>query len=151
MNAFFFFLLFRFYFNSLKVANIGERPNGVLETASKFRLREEIEFAPVFTPYKQRRKRKFNVVFVQVVKKSVLHVQNVLFFIYLSGWFRLTFSFPSLSSCSESKRFGKNACHLLTRYICHSSFGSSVNYFVSLETNIWVERKKTIPCFRKNI
>ena len=137
-----FFLLFRFYFNSLKVANIGERPYGVLGTASKFRLREEIEFVPVFTSSKQRRKRKFNVVFVSVVKKSVLLVPNVLFFIYLSGWFRLTFSFPSLSSCSESERFGKNACHLLTRYIRHSRFGPSVNYFVSLETNIYVERKK---------
>ena len=83
MNVF--FLLFRFYFNSLKLANIGERPYGVLGTASKFRLREEIEFAPVFTSSKQRRKRKFNVAFVQVVKKSLLHVQNVLFFDYRAG------------------------------------------------------------------
>ena len=85
MNAFF-FLLFRFYFSSLKLTNIGERPYGVLGTASKLRLREEIEFAPVFTSAKQRRKREFNVVFVQVVKKSVLHGQNVLFFIYRASF-----------------------------------------------------------------
>ena len=34
------------------------------------------------------------------------------------------------------------ACHLFTRYKRHSRFGSLMNYFVSLETDIWVERKK---------
>ena len=106
------------------------------------------EFSPVFTSSKQRRKRKFNVVFVQVVKKRALHVQNVLFFIYLLGSFCLTFSFPSPSSCSESERFGKNPCHLFTRYICHSGFDPLMNYFVSLETNIWVETKKS-PLLKK--
>ena len=102
----------------------------------------------VFTSSKQRRKRKFNVVLVQVIKKSALHVQNVLFFIYLLGSFCLTFSFPLPSSCSVSERFGKNACHIFTRYICHSIFVPLVNYFVSLETDIWVERKKS-PLFKK--
>ena len=41
---------------------------------------QQIEFVPVFTLFKQRRKRKFTVVFVQVVKKSALDVQNLLFF-----------------------------------------------------------------------
>ena len=54
-----------FNFNSLKMPNIGELPYGILETAPKFGLREEIEFVPVLTSSKQRRKRKFNVVFVQ--------------------------------------------------------------------------------------
>ena len=62
----FVFLLFCFYFNSLKVANIGELPYVVLGTAAKFELREEIEFVPVFTSSKQPRKRKFNIVFVQL-------------------------------------------------------------------------------------
>ena len=71
-----------FDFNSLKMANIGELPYGILGTAPKFGLREEIEFVSVLTSSKQRRKRKFNVVFVQVVKKSPLLV------IYLLGSFR---------------------------------------------------------------
>ena len=93
----FFFLkkLSRFSFISLKIANIGELPYGVLATAPKFGLREEIELVRVFTSCKQRRKRKFNVVFVQVLKKSALHVQNLLFLIYLLGSFRLTLSLPS--------------------------------------------------------
>ena len=43
---------------------------------------------------------------VQVVRKSALHVQNLLFFIYLLGSFRLTFSLASplpfpLLHCSQ--------------------------------------------------
>ena len=59
------------------MANKGELPYGVLGTAPTFVLREEIEFVPVFKSSKQCRKRKFNVLFVQVVKKSSLHVQNL--------------------------------------------------------------------------
>ena len=62
----------------------------VLGTTPNFGLKEETEFVPVLTSSKQRRKRKFTVVFVQVVKKSALDVQNLLF-IYLLG------SLPSLS------------------------------------------------------
>ena len=54
-------------------------PHGVLRTALKFGLREVIELVPVFTSSKQRRERKFNVAFVQILKKSALHVQNLLF------------------------------------------------------------------------
>ena len=36
-----------------------------MRTAPKFGLREEIEFVPVFTPCKQRRERKFTVVFLR--------------------------------------------------------------------------------------
>ena len=85
-----------FNFNSLKMPNIGELPYGVLGTAPKFGLREEIEFVPVLTSSKQRRKRKFNVVFVQVVKKSPLLV------IYLLGSFRLTLSLLSPSPSPSS-------------------------------------------------
>ena len=56
-------------------------------TAPKFGLSEEIEFVPVFTSSKQRRKTNFfTVVFVQVVKKSPLDVQNLLFFLLLIGF-----------------------------------------------------------------
>ena len=56
--------------NSLKMANIGE-----------------LKFVPVFTSSKQRRKTNFfTVVFVQVVKKSPLDVQNLLFFLLLIGF-----------------------------------------------------------------
>ena len=83
-----------FYLNSFKMANIGELPYGVYVTAPKFGLREETEFVPVFTSSKRRRKRKFTVLFVQVVKKSALDVQNLLLFIYLLG------SLPSPSPSS---------------------------------------------------
>ena len=63
-------------------------------TAPKFGLREETEFVPVFTSSKRRRKRKFTVLFVRVVKKSALDVQNLLLFIYLLG------SLPSPSPSS---------------------------------------------------
>ena len=56
MNALFFFFFFFFFnfsafiaVNSLKMANKGEPPYGVLGTAPNFGLREEIEFVPVFT------------------------------------------------------------------------------------------------------
>ena len=82
------------------MANVGELPYGVLGTAPKFGLREQIEFVPVFTSSKQCRKRKFNVMFAQVEKESALHVQNLLFFNYLLGSFRLTFPLPSPSPLS---------------------------------------------------
>ena len=63
-------------------------------TAPKFGLREGTEFVPVFTSSKRRRKRKFTVLFVRVVKKSALDVQNLLLFIYLLG------SLPSPSPSS---------------------------------------------------
>ena len=61
------------------MANIGQLPKGVLGTAPEFGLREEIELIFVSTSPEQRRKRKFNVWFVQVLKKSALHVQSLLF------------------------------------------------------------------------
>ena len=57
---------------------------------------QQIEFVPVFTFSKQRHKRKFTVVFVQVVKKSALDLQNLLFFTSLLG------SLPSPSPSPSS-------------------------------------------------
>ena len=54
----FFLSSFSRFFNSLKIANISELPYGVLGTAPKFGVREEIEFVPVFTSSKQCRKKK---------------------------------------------------------------------------------------------
>ena len=112
----------------------------------------------MFTSSKQSRKRKFNVVFAQVEKKSPLLV------IYLLGSFRLTLSLlspsPSPSSLlrgfidvrKESEHvFRKKACHLFTRYICYWRFGPLMNYFVSLETDIWVENKKKSIVLEKYI
>ena len=69
------------YLNYLKMANIGELPFGVLGTTPncKFGFREEIKFVPVFTSFKQRRKRKFTVVFVQFVRKSAARAKFVVF------------------------------------------------------------------------
>ena len=66
--------------DALKMANKVELPYRVLRTAPK-----EIDFVPVLTSSKHRCKRNFTVVFVQVVKKSALDVQNLFFFIYLLG------------------------------------------------------------------
>ena len=84
------------------MANIGQLPDGDLGTAPKFGLREEIELFFVSTSSKQRRKRKFNVGFVQVLKKNALHVQNMLFSNYLLGSFRLTFPLPSMPPSPSS-------------------------------------------------
>ena len=82
-----FFISFNFFafidVDALKMAHIGELPYRGLGTTPKFGLREEIEFAPVFTSSKQRVERKFTVVYVQVEKKRALDLQNLLFFIYL--------------------------------------------------------------------
>ena len=95
----------------------------------------------MFTSPKQRRKRKFSVVFVVVAKKRSLHVQNLSFFIYLLGSSRLTFSLPPpVRRCSQDLSMVRNPNTFLVK--CHSRFGSLMNYFVSLETDIWVERKK---------
>ena len=133
----------------LKMANKGDLPYGVLGTSPKFGLREETEFAPVFTSSKHRYKRNFTVVFVQVAKKSTLDVQNLLFFIYLSG----SLPSPSLSPLSLLPGFidvRKRLCsseHILVktpaifslvRYICYLRFGPLMNCFVSPETEIWV-------------
>ena len=107
----------------------------------------------VFTSSKQRRKSKFYVVFVQVVKKSAMHVQNWARFLWRSHYRRLCRCSKDLSMCVNGWKsehvFSKNACHLFTRSICHSRFSSLMkNNFVSLETDNWVERKKS-PLFKK--
>ena len=139
--------------------NIDELHYGVLGTAPKFGLREEIEFVPLFKSSKQRRKRKFNVVFVQVVKKSTLHV------IYLLGLFRLTFSLPSLSPSPSSLLPGfldvrKESEHVLRKTKRLPSFPQiymllkirSINELLRFSgTDIWVENKKKVHCLRKYI
>ena len=69
------------------MANIGELPCGVLGTAPKFGSAKKLNLSLCLRPLKQRRKRKFfAVVFLQVVKKSALDVQNLLvFFLLLIG------------------------------------------------------------------
>ena len=73
------------------MACIGELPTEFWGPHPRFGLREEIELVPVFTSFKQRT---FNLVFVQVVRKEKraarAKLQNLLFFIYLLGLFRLT-------------------------------------------------------------
>ena len=83
MKCAFFFLTFPRLFpavGALKMANKVELPYRVLGTAPK-----EIGFVPVLSSSKHCCKRNFTVVFVQVVKKSALDVQNLFFFIYLLG------------------------------------------------------------------
>ena len=105
------------------MACIGELPTEFWGPHPRFGLREEIELVPVFTSFKQRRKRTSNLVFAQVVRKEKraarAKLQNLLFFIYLLGLFRLTFSLPSPSPSPSSllpgfidvrKRLGIRTC-----------------------------------------
>ena len=62
------------------MANIGELPYRVPSWDSQRKLNLSL---CVYVLAKQRRKRKFSVVFIQVVKKSALRVQNFLLFFYL--------------------------------------------------------------------
>ena len=102
------------------MACIGELPTEFWGPHPRFGLREEIELVPVFTSFKQRT---FNLVFVQVVRKGKraarAKLQYLLFFIYLLGLFRLTFSLPSPSPSPSSllpgfidvrKRLGIRTC-----------------------------------------
>ena len=59
----------------------GPHPN--LDSEKKMNL------PPVFTSFKQRRKRKFKMVFVQVVKKRALDVQNLFLFFFFHFLFGL--------------------------------------------------------------
>ena len=69
----FVFNLFRFSFISLKMANIGELSTGSWGPHPGSDSEKILNwFLYVFTSSRQRRKRKFNVVFVQVFKKSAL-------------------------------------------------------------------------------
>ena len=105
------------------MACIGELPTEFWGPHPRFGLREEIQLFPVFTFFKQRRKRTFNLVFVRVVRKEKraarAKLKNLLFFIYLLGLFRLTFSLPSPSPSPSSllpgfidvrKRLGIRTC-----------------------------------------
>ena len=105
------------------MACIGELHTEFWGPHPRLGLREEIELVPVFTSFKQRRKRTFNLVFAQVVRKEKraarAKLQNLLFFIYLLGLFRLTFSLPSPSPSPSSllpgfidvrKRLGIRTC-----------------------------------------
>ena len=148
--------------NYLKMANTDESPYGVLGTSPKFGLREEIEFAPEFTSSKHRCKRNFTVVFVQVVKKSVLDVQ--FFFFSFTNWAHCRRRHRRLRRCSQGLSMCVNgyesehilvkmpAIFSLVRYICYSRFSPLMDYFVSPETEIWVERpkKNSVDLEKKN-
>ena len=113
----------------------------------------------VYTSSKHHCKRNFTVVFIQVVQKSALDMQNLLFFIYLLVLLPLLSPSPSvwlpgfINVCKRlwiRTHFSKNATIFsLVRYICYSRFGPLINCFVSPETEIWAERQKKVLCFRK--
>ena len=113
-------------------------------------------FVPVFMSSKHRCKRNFTVVFVKVVKKSPLDMQNLFFFIYLLGLLLSPSMSPSsllpdLSMCvngyeSEHILVKTPAIFSLVRHVCYSRFSPLMNCFVS---EMWVERQKKVRCFRK--
>ena len=106
MRAFFFNFSAFISADSIKMANKVELPYGVLGTAPKFGLREEIEFFPVFTSSKHRCKRHFAVVLVQVVKKTHWTCKICCFsFTYWAHWRR---RHRHLRSCSQDLSMGVN-------------------------------------------
>ena len=132
-----------------------------------FGLREEIEFVPVclrpgqtksqkeiqrrvHTGCKEKRatRAKFVVFYLLIELVSFDVLVAVAVSVAASPAVAVRLCSQDLSTCVNGKEseqvFGKNACHLFTRsiYICHSRFGPLVNFFVYLETGIWVERKK---------
>ena len=126
-----------------------------------FPTEEQIEFVPVFTSSKHRCKRNFTVVFVQVVKKSALDVQNLLFFIYLVGSLPSPSPSPSPSSLlpgfidvriidgyeSEHILVKMPAIFSLVRYICYSRFGPLMNRISSFLRKLkfgWRGKKKPV-------
>ena len=91
MNARFylFFSFFLFFYN------IGQLPYGVLGTAPKLGLREEIELVFCVYDLQKTSQKEFNVGFVQVLKKKRAARAKYVVFIYLLDSFRSTFSLPS--------------------------------------------------------
>ena len=90
------------------MVNIGELPYGVLGTAPKFGLREEIEFVPcVYVLQTTSQKEIYGR--VRTGCKEKLDVKNVLFFIYLLGLLPLPSPMPSSllpGSIDVRKRLG---------------------------------------------
>ena len=88
-----------------------------------------------------------------------LDMQNLFFFIYLLGLLLSPSMSPSsllpdLSMCvngyeSEHILVKTPAIFSLVRHVCYSRFSPLMNCFVSLETEMWVERQKKVLCFRK--
>ena len=113
----------------------------------------------MFTSPKQRRKRKFSVVFVVVAKKRSLHVQNLSFFIYLLGSSRLTFSLPPpVRRCSQDLSMVRNPNTFLVKTPAIFSLDINViqdsknNELLRFSGNRHLGREeKKVRCFGKNI
>ena len=151
-----FFKLIGVYFiplslvNSLKMANIGKLPYGVLVTAPKFGLQtksqKEIFYGGVCTDCKEKRAGSSKFV--------------VFSFIYWAQCRRrrLRRCSQDLSMCvngQESEHgFSKTACHLFTRqiHVCYPRFGPLLNGLLPFSGNrhLGGEGKKS-RCCRKNI
>ena len=156
---FFFLNFFEFSsFNSLKLANIGKLSYGVLGTAPKFGSAKKLNLSVCLRPPNNVTKGNFLRLcsYKLIVKKSALDVQSLSFFIYLLGSFSSSSPPPSslppgfTVGIRTQHSFSKSACHLFTSYVCYSKFGPLMNCFVSLETDIWVERKKQSVVLEKN-
>ena len=101
-------------------------PYGVLGNAPNLGLRKVIELVPVFTSSKQRRKRKFTVVFVQVVKKSAL---------------RRRLSFHQIYRCTLLKIPSIN--ELLSRFSGNRHLGGEKKKSVVLEKSAFQRSKQS--------
>ena len=129
-----FFKLFRFYF----LSSLGDRTQfqtqrrnrscpcvNVVQTTSQ----KEI-YGRVRTGGKEKRAGR---------AKFVFHLLIGLIAVVVTSAFVVA---PRIYGYGSENVFSKNACHLFSRYICYSRFGPLMNCSVSLETDIWVERKK---------
>ena len=105
------------------MANIGDLFYGVLGTAPKFGLREGIEFAPVFTSSKQRRKRKFTDVFVQVVKKARWTCKICFFFFSFTYWHGRTGRGDAPQILGSKRNLAKSVFKASTQILEHEIVG----------------------------
>ena len=120
---------------------------------------QEIELVPVFMFSKQRHRRKFTVVFVLVVKKSALDVQNLLFFHLLIGLIAVavTIAFvvaPRIYRCASTVRnpntvsVNTPAIFSLDIYVIKIR---SINELLRFSGNPHLRGEgKKVSCFRKN-
>ena len=160
MNARFFLPFLKAFFaficvNSLKMANKAELANGVLEPHPISDSEKKLNLSLCLRPPNNVAKGNLRSCSYRLKRKARGTWKICLFsFTY---WAHYRRRHLRLRRCPQDLRLGirtqhsfsKSACHLFTSYVCYPKFGPLMNCFVSLETDIRVERKK-VRCFRKN-
>ena len=160
MNALFLLFLKTFLafisVNSLKMANKGELAYEVLKPHPILDSEKKLNLSLCLRPPNNVAKGNLRSCSYRLKRKARGTCKICLFsFTY---WAHYRRRHLRLRRCPQDLRLGiqtqhsfsKSARHLFTSYVCYPKFGPLMNCFVSLETDIRVERKK-VRCFRKKI